>query len=123
MTAPLLIVDDDENLLRGYERWLRRRFQVVTATSATEGLLVCQSRGPFAVVVSDQQMPGISGIEFLTRLRELFPDTLRIILTGGASMEAAVESGLLFRYLTKPCPLEELIQVIDSGIAQYRAVT
>lgn len=126
MTDSVLIVDDDTNLLRAYERRFRSRYRLECAEGGAEGLVACRERGPFAVVISDRQMPGMDGVEFLARLRELCPDTVRVMLTGGATLDSAadaVNTGQIFRFLLKPCPLETLGLAIEAGIGQYRLVT
>jgi len=83
-----------------------------------------QRMGPFAVVVSDMRMPGMNGAEFLAKAREKAPDTVRMLLTGHADLDTAIEAvnqGNIFRFLTKPCEKEVLVKAIQSGVAQYRA--
>ncbi len=122
----VLFVDDDEQVRRGYRRRLSEEFRLQTAADAMEGLAVLETQGPFAVVVSDLRMPGMNGIEFLLKVRENFPDTVRIMLTGYADMETAIEAvneGNIFRFLTKPCTAETLASALTAGIKQYRLVT
>ncbi|MEO8450555.1 MAG: HD domain-containing phosphohydrolase [Gemmatimonadota bacterium] len=131
MTTPalslprVLCVDDEAPILTGLQRVLRRRYDLVTASNLTEAM--DRLRGPaFAVVVSDLRMPGGSGIELLTRIREQFPDATRMLLTGYADVQAAaaaVNEGQVFRFLTKPCPTDILVKAIDAGIEQHRLVT
>src|SRR5262245_51537060 len=84
----LLLVDDEQPLLRSLARWLRERFEVVCATSGEEGLLRLGDR-PFAAVVSDQRMRGMQGTEFLQKVSERWPETLRVLMTGYGDLEAA----------------------------------
>ena len=126
MTEKILIVDDDAHLLAACERNFHRKFQVETAAGAEAGLQQMAAGGPFAVVISDRQMPGMDGIKFLATVRERTPDTVRIMLTGNADLEGAIKvvnEGNIFRFLTKPCPLEVLGRAIEDGIAQFRLVT
>jgi response regulator RpfG family c-di-GMP phosphodiesterase len=126
MDEKILFVDDDVNLLASCERNLRRRYQVETAAGGAIGLEKIASRGPFAVVVSDMQMPGMNGIKFLSTVKEQAPDTVRIMLTGNADVEVAtgvVNQGNIFRFLTKPVPPEVLAKALDDALAQYRLVT
>ena len=81
MTQKLLLVDDDVNLLSACERNFHGRFQIETAAGAEAGLLKLAECGPFAVVISDRQMPGMDGIKFLSLVRERAPDTVRMMLT------------------------------------------
>lgn len=123
---PVMFVDDEPNLLDGIRRTLYDRFDIYTATSGKEGLDCIRSDGPFAVVVSDMRMPEMDGAEFLSQVRELAPQTTRILLTGYSDISAAiraVNNGQLFRFLSKPCDEEALARAIGDGIAQYRLVT
>src|ERR1700712_1968104 len=100
----ILLVDDEPALLEGLERHLRKPFEVHTSTSAAQALELIALKGPFAVVVSDMRMPHVNGAVFLARVREIAPDTVRLLLTGHADTEsaiAAVNEGQIFRFLTK----------------------
>lgn len=84
------------------------------------------TKGPFAVIVSDLRMPGMDGIQFLRKARELAPDSVRIMLTGNGDIEAAIEAvneGNIFRFLTKPCLPDKLEQAINAGMQQHRLIT
>jgi len=126
MSAKILFVDDDQMLLQTYQRQLRKSYRVEVALGAEEGLAAVAERGPFAVIVSDMRMPGMNGIQFLAKVREIAPDTVRMMLSGYADVESAIEAvneGNIFRFLTKPCPRPTLIKAIDAGFGQYRLVT
>ena len=126
MTEKILLVDDDQNLLAACERNFHRKFTLETAAGAEAGLLKLAERGPFAVVISDRQMPGMDGIQFLSLVRERAPETVRIMLTGNADLEGAIKvvnEGRIFRFLTKPCPPDVLGKMIEDGLAQFRLVT
>lgn len=87
--------------------------------------VVLKERGPFAVAVSDYRMPGMDGIQFLSLARQIAPDTVRIMLTGFADLQGAIDAvneGNIFRFLTKPCSPEAFIKAITAGIEQYRLV-
>jgi response regulator RpfG family c-di-GMP phosphodiesterase len=121
----ILLVDDELNILEGYQRQLRRSFTTQTAQSGDQGLQVIRESGPFAVIISDFKMPGMNGIEFLKRAREIAPDTVRMMLTGFAEIQAVIEAinqGNIFRFLTKPCPPEVLISALEDGIRQYQLI-
>ncbi len=123
MSNRVLIVDDDPNLLAGFRRRLRRDFELETVAGGFEGLDVIQRDGPFSVVVSDYCMPEMNGVEFLARVREIAPETVRMMLTGSADLHAAIQAinqGNIFRFLTKPCGTEELQEALHEGISQYR---
>jgi CheY-like chemotaxis protein len=126
-TAPtVLFVDDEPQLLAGISRAFRHHFEIRTAGSGAEGLHMLQTLGPFAVVVSDMRMPQMNGAQFLGRVRELAPDTVRIILSGQADMPqtiAAVNEGNIFRFLSKPCDSESLLAAVAMGVEQHRLIT
>ena len=77
----MLCVDDEKNVLEGLTRTLRNLYSVETALGGAQGIEVLKANGPFAVVISDLQMPNMSGIEFLTAARQIAPDTVRVLLT------------------------------------------
>ncbi|MFM2089714.1 MAG: hypothetical protein RLZZ127_203 [Planctomycetota bacterium] len=129
MTAPgrILLVDDDPAVLDGIRRVLRGRFDLafcVGGAAAIEAL--ARPDAGFQVVVSDLSMPGVTGIRVLAEASRLSPDTVRILLTGQADLQAAitaVNEGRLFRFLTKPCPPEVLAGALGAALEQYRLVT
>jgi DNA-binding NtrC family response regulator len=123
LTERILFVDDEECVLDGLKRMLHGEFEVETALSGTKGLATIHLFGPFAVVVSDMRMPVLDGAEFLARVRELSPHSVRMLLTGHNDLTraiAAVNEGQIFRYLTKPCSKEEMVSAIRLGLVQYR---
>jgi len=125
MDEKVLFVDDEQNVLDGIRRQLRNKIRAETALGPVEGLKAVNKNGPFAVVVSDIRMPLIDGIKFLTRVRQAAPETVRMVLTGNADIEnaiKAVNAGHVFRFMTKPCPAEQLMEMIRAGIEQYRLV-
>jgi response regulator RpfG family c-di-GMP phosphodiesterase len=118
-------VDDEPLVLQGLRRTLRPHFDVAVAQNGLEALGVLREGAPFAVIVSDMRMPGMDGARFLMRAREVVPDSVRILLTGHADMEsalAAVNQGQIFRFLTKPCPAEDLISALQAGAEQFRLI-
>lgn len=126
MTERILFVDDEENVLNGIQRGLRKKFTIETALGPAPGLAAITNNGPYAVVVSDLQMPGMDGIEFLSRVRKMARSTVRMMLTGNADFNSAlnaVNQGNVFQFLTKPCSNEALINAINLGIKQYRLIT
>jgi FixJ family two-component response regulator len=125
MEEKLLFVDDDSNVLAALQRQMRGQFVVKTAMSGQEGLDVLQKQGPFAVVVADMRMPGMDGVKFLSQVAEVSPKTVRVMLTGNADLQTAIDAvnnGHIFRFLTKPCPTEILMQALNAAIEQYRLV-
>jgi len=122
----VLCVDDEPNVLSGLRRCLRGHFAVTTAVGGAAGLEALRAEGPFAVVVSDLRMPGMDGVAFLSRVRALAPDTVRVLLTGQADLGAAiaaVNEGNIFRFLSKPCPPEALLRALAAAAEQHRLVT
>ncbi len=125
-TEKILFVDDDPHVLAGYQRLLRKHFVAETAPGGAEALELVRKDGPYAVVVADMRMPSMNGIEFLRQVYLLAPDTIRMMLTGNADQQTAIDAvneGHIFRFLTKPCPPETMIRVLEAGLAQYRLVT
>ncbi len=123
MTKRILFVDDEAALLESFSVMLHRHFDVYTALGPVQGLKALQGAESFAVVVSDLKMPSMDGITFLGRVRELSPDTVRIMLTGFADVEvamSAVNEGQVFRFLTKPCAPETLTKALEAGLEQHR---
>jgi FixJ family two-component response regulator len=125
MVDKILFVDDDPEILEGFQRLLRKEFVVTVASGGQEGLAAIKQDGPFAVVISDMRMPGMSGAEFLAKMRQKAPETVRMLLTGQTDMHAAIDAineGNIFRFLTKPCRKEDLVNAINLGLAQYHSV-
>ncbi len=126
MSNKVLCVDDDANILTGITRNLRKQFDIDTAVGSLAALKMIEKECPYAVIVSDMQMPGMSGVEFLNITRQKYPDTVRVMLTGNADQKTATDAvnrGQIFQFLNKPCPPEKLAEVLTSGIKQYRLVT
>jgi signal transduction histidine kinase len=122
----VLFVDDEPHVVSALADSLRQSYEVTTATSGSEGLRVLVDQGPFAVLVSDFCMPGMNGAEFLAQVRYAAPDTVRMLLTGHATVDgaiAAVNEGNVFRFLTKPCPPAVLVRALEDAIEQSRLVT
>jgi response regulator RpfG family c-di-GMP phosphodiesterase len=119
----LLLVDDDEKIVASFARLFRNQFDLATATTGEAALEIVKTQGPFAVAVSDYNMPGMNGIAFLSKMREISPDTARILLTGHAHVEmaiAAVNKGSIFSFLRKPCPFELIFATIMDAVAHHR---
>ena len=119
----ILIVDDEPNILSSIRRQLKGVYDLTTADSGKEALEIISKNKKFIVIISDYMMPQMNGAEFLAKARELSPDSVRVMLTGQADMEAVinvVNEGNIFRFLTKPCPPEVLQKNINDAIDQYR---
>ena len=126
MSDRILYVDDEPNVLAACKRSLGRKLDITTATSGAEGLEIVRKEGPFAVVLSDMRMPHMDGVEFICAVRKQAPDTVCMMLTGNADQETAmnaINKGQIFRFLTKPCPQEDLSVALQAGIRQYRLIT
>jgi response regulator RpfG family c-di-GMP phosphodiesterase len=120
-----LIVDDEQNILDSFRRQLGRTFRLHTAAGGEPGIDACRAEGPFSVIVSDMQMPGMNGVQFFERVRTICPDASRIMLTGNADQRTAVDavnSGHIFRFLNKPCAIDQLRDAIREGVEQYRII-
>jgi two-component system probable response regulator PhcQ len=118
--AIILLVDDEPQVTDALKRALRREpYEVLTATSGAAGQELLDSHR-VDVVISDEQMPGMSGSEFLSAVRKKYPHTIRMILSGQASLEAAVRAineGEVYRFFLKPCNPTDLIFTIQQALA------
>ncbi len=126
MANRILLVDDDPNVLQGFKRHLRKDYDMELAVGGHEAIEIFKTKGPFAVVVSDMQMPEMTGLELLSRLQKLDDHTVRIMLTGNADQKTAVDAvneGNIFRFLSKPCPSESLAKTLDAALRQHQLVT
>lgn len=115
----VLFVDDEALVLDALVDGLRRQpFEVVTARSAADALSVL-SEQPIDVVVTDERMPGMAGSELVAVVRRLFPDTVRIVLTGQSTIDAAIRAindGEIYRFLTKPIAAAQLAMTIRDAL-------
>ena len=121
----LLLVDDEENILASLRRSLRRGgYRIVTALSAAEGLQRL-AENEIDVIVSDQRMPGLTGVEFLRRAKELYPETIRMVLSGYTELQSitdAINEGAIYKFLTKPWEDDLLRANIDEAFRQKEMV-
>jgi len=121
----VLLVDDEERLLSSVSRNLKNYVELHTLSKPEEAIKYIKDDGPFAVIISDYQMPKVNGIELLQMVQKIYPDTVRIMLTGQADMNVAISAinkGSIFRFLTKPCDTENLKAQIKEGIRQYELI-
>jgi response regulator RpfG family c-di-GMP phosphodiesterase len=119
----VLFVDDEERLLEGVAMLLRKDYEVVVAPSGGDALRKFTELSNFAVVVSDFRMPQMNGAEFLHEVMMRAPTATRILLTGEAGVNGArdaINKGQIFRFLTKPCPPDELRAALEAGVAHHR---
>jgi len=121
----LLLVDDEPNLTSALVRSLdRTKFEIFTADSAQKGLMILAGND-IDVIVSDERMPGMTGSQFLSEVRKQWPNTIRMILSGQADLEAAVRAineGEVYRFLLKPCHPKELEMTILQGLQHKKLV-
>jgi DNA-binding NtrC family response regulator len=125
-TPSILCVDDEPRVLDGLRLTLRRGFEVLTATSGAEGLAMLKRMAGAAAVISDMRMPGMDGAAFLTQVKDQWPDSTRLLLTGETGRDAAiaaVNEGQIFRFLTKPCAPENLVAAVEAAVRQHELVT
>lgn len=117
----ILYVDDEENNLYSFKATFRMKYKVLIALSGDEALEIMKSK-PVHIIITDQRMPNMTGVEFLEKVIEKFPDPIRILLTGYADMGAvvdAVNKGKIFHYLAKPWNEEELDMTITRAFEKY----
>jgi putative nucleotidyltransferase with HDIG domain len=120
----ILFVDDEENILRSLQRlFMDEEVEVFTASSGPEGLAILTREKEIGVIVSDQRMPEMTGVDFLEKSKAISPQAIRILLTGYADVNAAIDAinrGGTFRYLNKPWNDEELVQTVKGAVQMYR---
>ncbi len=119
----ILCVDDEARVVEGLALHLRRDYQVLTASSGLSALQILKDKGAPTVIVSDMRMPGMDGATLLKHAKRLYPETIRILLTGDPGRDAAISAvndGQIFRFLTKPCPPDHLRAAIEAGVVQHR---
>lgn len=121
----VLCVDDEARVVEGLVLHLRKDYEVHTASSGDEGLKALKKSGGAAVVISDMRMPGMDGAVFLHHVLTFYPDATRILLTGEPGRNAAisaVNNARIFRFLTKPCPPDQLKAAVEEGVIQHRLI-
>ncbi|HEY4485786.1 MAG TPA: ATP-binding protein [Nitrospiria bacterium] len=118
---PVLYVDDEPMALETFQAQFRDEFSIHTASDAEAALAVLGGH-PVAVILSDQRMPGMGGVDLLGRVKQLYPDTVRMLITAYSDMDVVIEAinrGSVYRYLTKPFNEEDLRNTIRQGIETY----
>ena len=124
MNYKILVVDDESANTRMLERVLQNDFEVICAGSGAEGLDLLRIHD-VALIISDQRMPAMTGVEFLMRSAEMRPHCVRIILTGytdASSLVDALNSGVVYKYVTKPWVNTDLFQTIKRGLAHHETI-
>ncbi|UOF00957.1 hybrid sensor histidine kinase/response regulator [Bdellovibrio reynosensis] len=119
----ILCVDDEIDNVDALERLFRKKYSVLKATSGKEALeVLAKNPGPLALIITDQRMPEMTGVEFLEKTVSSHPDTVRILLTGYTDLESvitAVNKGQIFRYLTKPWDPTDLSNTVDHAVERF----
>lgn len=122
MAVGVLYVDDEVNNLNSFKASFRRDFEVFTAISAKEGRKILDAY-EIGVIITDHRMPVMTGIEFLESIIHVYPDTIRILLTGFADINAvmdAVNRGQVYKYIVKPWQNDELKMYIINAMEIYK---
>ncbi len=117
----ILFVDDEESNLVSFKANFRIKYNVFTAISGEAALQLLETQ-PVDIIITDQRMPGMTGVEFLSKVVEKYPEPMRILLTGFADMNAVIEAvnkGKIYHYLTKPWNEEELDNTIQRAYKEY----
>lgn len=121
MAIGVLYIDDEVNNLNSFKAAFRRDFEIFTASSAKEGRKILDTQ-EIGVIITDQRMPGMTGIEFLESILPVYPDTIRILLTGFSDINAvmdAINRGQVYKYLVKPWQNDELKMYIENALEIY----
>ena len=125
-THSILFVDDEKNILKALQRlFFDEDYTVLTASSGKEALDLLAAGAKPTVIISDQRMPEMGGVEFLSRAREMLPQSIRMVLTGYADINTAVDSinlGGVYRYILKPWNDDELKMVVRQAVTQFELV-
>ncbi|QEL16836.1 PAS domain-containing protein [Limnoglobus roseus] len=125
MTPIVLCVDDEPEVLEAYRVFLNAKYFMVTAGDGRAALSILEKLGPVAVIVSDLNMPGLSGVKLLATVRERYPDTVRILATGQTELAHAVQAvndGHVFRFLTKPLTNATFTAAVAAAVDQYQLI-
>ncbi|MEL6593872.1 MAG: adenylate/guanylate cyclase domain-containing protein, partial [Bacteroidota bacterium] len=119
----ILYVDDEPQNLVSFKATFRREYDIKTAGSGEEGLEKLKESGPVHLIITDQRMPGMTGVEFLKKTLPDFPESVRMILTGYSDMEAIIKlinDAQIYRYITKPWDAHELRMTIENARQFYQ---
>lgn len=119
----IVYVDDEENNLISFKATFRTKYNVLTAISAADAIDLLEKNPDIAIIITDQRMPNMTGVEFLHSIIEQYPLPMRILLTGYTDINALIEAvnlGKIHHYLSKPWNEEELDKCIQDAYVQYR---
>ncbi len=120
----MLVIDDEPEVLNTLYRQLRRECEVFIAHNADEALAIMREH-PIQIVISDERMPGVTGSEFFSHIKEEYPGTIRLLLTGYADLQAviqAINQGHIYRYITKPWDATEIRTIVREAYDRYRMI-
>jgi signal transduction histidine kinase len=121
MKHTILCVDDEVDNVDALERLFRKRYNILKATSGAKGLELLKEHKP-SLIISDQRMPNMTGVDFLAKSMKLYPETMRILLTGYTDIESVIDSinsGQVYRYVTKPWDPVDFSNTVDKAIERY----
>jgi DNA-binding NtrC family response regulator len=121
---PILVVDDEPEILFSLRGLLRKEFEVATADSGPQAVHILEQQ-PVHVIMTDQRMPGMTGVQLLSRVRSRYPKAVRIVFTGYADIKAvidAINQGQIYRFLTKPWDPDELLTVLRQACEEHDRV-
>lgn len=124
MQYKILVVDDEPTNIRLLERIFSRHYQVLSATSGSDAMELLRQHN-VALIISDQRMPEMSGIEFLKQAADLRPRVIRIIISGYSDVNVlteAINSGIIYRFISKPWNNEDLMQTVSKAIDHYEVI-
>ena len=125
MSQKILLVDDAAEVRESLATLLGQVYNVTTAENGEQGMQRCQEDGPFAVIVSDYDMPGLKGTDFLAQVSSTWPETVGVMLTGLADLDVAVQAlhrGRVFRFLSKPASFDVLRGAIDEALERHEQI-
>ncbi|MAT70054.1 MAG: hypothetical protein CMJ58_11080 [Planctomycetaceae bacterium] len=122
MGTRMLVVDDDLSLLNSFRRNLCFDYDLTVAASGPDALELMAEKGPFNVIMTDMRMPKMDGLELIDQARKLSPDSIYMMLTGNqdvATATRAVNDGQVFRFLTKPCEIDDIRKALEAATKQF----
>lgn len=122
----LLLLDDEERIVNSLKAIFRFEYDVYTATNGFDALAILKEQKDIAVVISDQRMPEMTGVDFLRKAKEVSPNTVRILLTGFSDLQAIIGSindGEVFRFLNKPWSNQKILAVVEEAVSIFTEVS
>lgn len=117
----LLVVDDESEIVVSLQEVFQKSFEIFHTSSAREALDLFRAHSP-KIIITDQRMPGMSGIELLGKIKEINPDTVRILVTGYSDIEVVIKAlneGLAWKYVAKPWVHADLRKLVLDGAQRY----